>query len=71
MTGITAVPYSFAVTEPIWRTIVHDTLRAALDKQPPPAADLADWLDTQAVAAATSPLLATFTGVLTSARRPH
>lgn len=59
---ITAEPFSFAVSEPVWRGIVYATLRD-LDR------DLNTWLDEQAEAAARGEFVAAFTGMLCTARR--
>lgn len=67
--GVEANPYSFAVSEPIWRAIVLQTLRsAATERQLPPAA-LAQ-LDVQAERAADTPFLAAFCGLLVTATKP-
>ncbi|MFI0822088.1 methyltransferase domain-containing protein [Streptomyces sp. NPDC021098] len=34
MAEVAAVPFSFSVNEPVWRRIVHDTLRLALEREP-------------------------------------
>jgi SAM-dependent methyltransferase len=64
--GVGAAPYSFAVSEPVWRRIVHDTLTGALEREPDPK--LAAWLADVQRATAGGGLLAAFTGVLTTAR---
>ena len=55
-------PFSFAVTEPVWRRIVHDSLQA-LD------AGICAWLDEQREAAARGEFVAAFTGILSTGRR--
>ena len=62
LTDITAQPFSFAVTEPVWRRIVHDSLQA-LD------AGICAWLDEQREAAARGEFVAAFTGILSTGRR--
>jgi ubiquinone/menaquinone biosynthesis C-methylase UbiE len=62
---VAADPFSFAVTETVWRRIVGDTLSAA--ESPDPA--ISDWLGQQAAAAARGEFVAAFTGVLTAASR--
>ncbi|MGP4014701.1 methyltransferase domain-containing protein [Saccharopolyspora sp. 5N708] len=69
LVDITATPYAFGVNETVWRAIVHDTLRTALDQETAPA-ELHSWLDAQAASAGNAPFLGAFTGVLTVARRP-
>jgi len=64
--GIGAAPYSFAVSEPVWRRIVHDTLIGALDREPD--AKIAAWLTDVERTTAGGGLLAAFAGVLTTAR---
>jgi SAM-dependent methyltransferase len=59
---VTAEPFSFAVSEPVWRGIVHATLRD-LDR------DLNTWLDEQAEAAARGEFVAAFSGMLSTGRR--
>lgn len=66
---VTAEPFSIAVSETVWRRIVHDTIMAAASPRPDP--DLAAWLREQADAAARGEFVAAFTGVLTSATKPH
>jgi ubiquinone/menaquinone biosynthesis C-methylase UbiE len=63
---VAAEPFSFAVSEPVWRRIVGDTLTA--DASPDPA--VSAWLDERAAAAARGEFVAAFTGVLTAATRP-
>lgn len=70
MADVTAEPYSFAATEPVWRRIVHDTLREATERDPAPRPELAAWLAEHSAAAADHPLRSVFTGILTTARRP-
>jgi SAM-dependent methyltransferase len=60
---VTACPYSFAVSEPVWRRIVHDTLRES-----DPA--LSAWLADSAQRVADGGLSTVFTGILTTARVP-
>jgi ubiquinone/menaquinone biosynthesis C-methylase UbiE len=60
---VAASPYSFAVSEPVWQRIVHDTLREA-----DPA--LSAWLADSAQRVAGGRLSAVFTGILTTARVP-
>jgi SAM-dependent methyltransferase len=62
MRDIQAEPISFAVPEPVWRRIVHDSL-IALD------AGISDWLAEQAQAARRGEFVAAFTGVLSTGRR--
>lgn len=70
MADLTAEPYSFLASEPVWQRIVHDTLREALDREPTPRPELQAWLDEHAKTAAEHPFRAAFAGVLTTARRP-
>ncbi|MEV5407312.1 methyltransferase domain-containing protein [Thermopolyspora sp. NPDC052614] len=70
MADVTAEPYIFTVSEPVWRRIVHDTLRQALDGEPEPRPRLRAWLDDHAATAAEHPLRTAITGVLITARRP-
>jgi ubiquinone/menaquinone biosynthesis C-methylase UbiE len=65
---VVAAPYAFAVSEPVWRRIVHDTLRATLDDRPDPA--LSAWLVDAEQVVADGGLPAVFTGILTTARVP-
>lgn len=60
---VVAQPFSFAVTAPVWRRIVRDTLTAV------PALDpgVRGWLDEQDAAVAGGGFAAAFTGVLTTA----
>jgi SAM-dependent methyltransferase len=67
---VTASPYSFAVSEPVWRRIVHDTLRAALDDRDDADPELSAWLADSARLVADGVLSAVFTGILTTARVP-
>jgi SAM-dependent methyltransferase len=60
--GVRAEPISFAVSEPVWRRIVHDSL-GALD------AGIGAWLAEQAQAASRGEFAAAFTGVLATGRR--
>jgi len=60
--NITAEPFSFTVSEPVWRGIIHGTLRD-LDR------DLNTWLDEQAEAAARGEFVAAFSGILCTGRR--
>lgn len=60
---VTASPYSFTVSEPVWRRIVHDTLH---DVDPAVSA----WLANSAQRVADGGLSAVFTGILTTARVP-
>jgi len=60
---VTASPYSFTVSEPVWRRIVHDTLH---DVDPAVSA----WLADSAQRVADGGLSAVFTGILTTARVP-
>jgi SAM-dependent methyltransferase len=62
LSGVGARPFSFSVTEPVWRRIVRATL-TNLD------AGICAWLDEQAQAAARGEFVAAFTGVLSTARR--
>jgi SAM-dependent methyltransferase len=63
---VEATPYSFAVSEPVWRRIVGATLTAGGS----PDLDVAVWLREQEQAAARGEFVAAFTGVLTAAVRP-
>jgi hypothetical protein len=63
---IVASPFSFSVSEPVWRRIVRDTLTAG----PSPDPAVSAWLGEQAAAAACGEFVAAFTGVLTTASRP-
>jgi ubiquinone/menaquinone biosynthesis C-methylase UbiE len=63
---VTAEPFSFAVSEPVWRRIVGDTLTADTT----PDASVSAWVRDQETAAARGEFVAAFTGVLTSAIRP-
>jgi SAM-dependent methyltransferase len=67
---VTAAPYSFAVSEPVWRRIVRDTLRAALDDRQDADPALAAWLADSERLVARGGLTAVFTGILTTARIP-
>jgi ubiquinone/menaquinone biosynthesis C-methylase UbiE len=60
---VTASPYSFAVSEPVWQRIVHDTLHEA-----DPV--LSPWLADSAQRVADGGLSAVFTGILATARVP-
>jgi ubiquinone/menaquinone biosynthesis C-methylase UbiE len=60
---VTASPYSFAVSEPVWQRVVHDTLREA-------DPELSAWLADSARRVADGGLSAVFTGILTTARVP-
>jgi ubiquinone/menaquinone biosynthesis C-methylase UbiE len=62
---IVATPFSFAVDEPVWRRIVHDTLTAGA----PPDPAVSTWLREQGAAAARGEFVAAFTGILTAASR--
>jgi len=62
---VSAEPFSFAVSEPVWRRIVNDTVTAAA----PPTPDVAAWLSESGAAVARGEFVAAFTGILTSARR--
>jgi ubiquinone/menaquinone biosynthesis C-methylase UbiE len=62
---VAASPFSFAVSEPIWRRIVVDTLTAGTS--PDPA--ISTWLRERVAAAARGEFVAAFTGVLTAASR--
>jgi SAM-dependent methyltransferase len=62
LADVSAHPISFAISEPVWRRIVHDTL-LALD------AGICAWLDELAPAAARGEFVAAFTGVLSTGRR--
>jgi ubiquinone/menaquinone biosynthesis C-methylase UbiE len=64
---VTGTPYSFALTETVWRRIISDTLTA--DAAADPA--LTTWLDEQAEAAARGEFVTAITGILTAARRPN
>jgi len=62
LADVTARPFVFRVSEPVWRGIVHGTLRD-LDRE------LNEWLDEQADAAVRGEFVAAFTGMLCTARR--
>ena len=68
MTDVTATPFAFTVSEPIWRWIVRGTAIAhaggRLDDT------VAAWLEEHAAIAAAGGFAAAFTGILTTARRP-
>jgi SAM-dependent methyltransferase len=68
LTGVTATPMSFAVTEPIWRRIVHDTLLTRAGERLDNT--VAAWLEEHAAVAAAGGFVAAFTGILTTARHP-
>lgn len=70
MADVVAQPYSFLASEPVWQRIVHDTVRAALDRDAVPRPKLLAWLEDHAKTAAEHPFRGAFTGVLTRARRP-
>lgn len=69
LTEVTANPYAFAVSEPVWRAIVLTTLRTAADADQLRRAAI-DQLDAQSEAAGDRPFLASFCGILTTARKP-
>jgi SAM-dependent methyltransferase len=58
---VIATPFSFRVTEPVWRRIVGDTVAAS-------ALDVSDWLREQDAAAARGEFVAAFTGLLSVGR---
>jgi ubiquinone/menaquinone biosynthesis C-methylase UbiE len=62
LVDVAAAPHGFTVSEPVWRRIVHDTLRDEAD----PA--LSGWLADSARLIADGGLSAVFTGILTTAR---
>jgi hypothetical protein len=62
---VVATPFSFAVDEPVWRRIVHDTLTAGA----PPDPAVSTWLHEQGAVAARGEFVAAFTGILTAASR--
>jgi SAM-dependent methyltransferase len=62
---VVATPISFAVDEPVWRRIVHDTLTAG----EAPCSAISSWLDEQGAAAARGEFVAAFTGILAAASR--
>jgi SAM-dependent methyltransferase len=68
LADLTVEPYSFAVNERVWRGIVHDTLRVALDREPDGAPGLRAWLDEHATPGPPIEFYGAFTGVLTTAR---
>ena len=70
LVGVDAQPFSFAVSEPVWRRIVHDTVRAKAREGEPLDASVRSWLDEQTEAAGRGAFLAAFAGILTSAERP-
>jgi hypothetical protein len=61
LADVSAHPISFALSEPVWRRIVHGTLHA-LD------AGISAWLDELAPAAARGEFVAAVTGVLSTGR---
>jgi ubiquinone/menaquinone biosynthesis C-methylase UbiE len=63
-----AQPFSFAVNEPIWLRIVHDTLTASARGGETLDPSVRSWLDEQSEAAARGAFLGAFTGILTTAR---
>jgi SAM-dependent methyltransferase len=63
---VVASPYSFTVSEPVWRRIVSDTLTAGPSADPAVSA----WLREQDEAAARGEFVGAFAGVLTTASRP-
>jgi hypothetical protein len=63
-----AQPFSFAVNEPVWRRIVHDTLMASARDRETPGPSVRSWLDEQSEAAGRGAFLGAFTGILTTAR---
>jgi hypothetical protein len=68
MADVTATPMSFAVSEPIWRRIVHDTLLTRDGERLD--GTVATWLEEHASVAAAGGFVAAFTGILTTARHP-
>lgn len=69
MADVRAVPYAMPVNKRVWSTIVHDTLREALHRDPAAPPELHAWLDEHAARIGGHPLPTVFTGVLTTARR--
>ena len=65
---VEAHPFSFAVNEPVWRRIVHDTLLARTREGDPLDPSARSWLDGQSEAATCGAFLGAFSGILTSAR---
>jgi SAM-dependent methyltransferase len=65
MRDVAAAPFSFSVSEPVWRRIVGHTLTASWPFEP----RVAEWLAERSAAAARGDFVAAFTGVLTTARR--
>ena len=62
---VEAAPFSFAVSEPVWRRIVADTLTVG----GPPSPEVSAWLRERSAAAARGEFVAAFTGVLTTGVR--
>lgn len=60
---VVATPFSFAVSEPVWRRIVRDTVTASGARD----AAVSAWLREQEAAAARGEFVAAFTGILTAA----
>ena len=65
---VDAQPFSFAVNEPVWRRIVHDTLTARTREGDRLDPSVRSWLDEQSEAAARGEFLGAFSGILTTAR---
>ena len=65
---VDAHPFSFAVNEPVWRRIVHDTLMARTRESDRHDPSVRAWLDDQSEAAARGAFLGAFSGILTTAR---
>jgi ubiquinone/menaquinone biosynthesis C-methylase UbiE len=65
---VTAHPYSFALSEPVWRKIVLETLHTAAEEGRL-SPDAARQLEAQAEHAASSPFLAAACGILVTARK--
>jgi SAM-dependent methyltransferase len=63
---VVATPFSFAVSEPVWRRIVAEPLDAAATRN----SAISVWVREQASAAARGEFVGAFTGVLTTATRP-
>jgi SAM-dependent methyltransferase len=63
---VVATPFSFAVSEPVWRRIVAEPLVAASARD----SAISVWVREQASAAARGEFVGAFTGVLTTASRP-
>jgi ubiquinone/menaquinone biosynthesis C-methylase UbiE len=61
--NVAATPFSFALDEPVWRRIIHDTLTASA-----PDPDVEQWLGEQREMAARGEFVAAITGIMTVAQ---